>query len=71
MIRRYLAQGGELANASIGEQNVDGSSFLIPCRKEPVKIDKSRDVALNAREFCPPSAAAASNSPSRGPVMNT
>ena len=50
MVFRYLAQRSELANASIGEQNIDRSSFILYDYEEPVEIRKVRDVALNTRE---------------------
>ena len=53
MIFRYRAQRSELANTSIGEQNIDRSGLIVHHCEEPVEIGKVRDVALNTTRIVP------------------
>jgi hypothetical protein len=53
MVFRYLTKRSELANTSVGEQNIDRSSLILYDCEESVEICKVRDVALNAARIVP------------------
>jgi hypothetical protein len=65
------AQGGKLAEAGIGEDNVDLPPLRLDGFVEPIKISQLGDVALDAGNMSPISFTASSSSFRRRPVMKT
>ena len=53
MVFGNIAERGKLADARIGEQNVDRSRFVLHQSEEPVEIGEVHDIALNAAGFVP------------------